>query len=61
MVEKVKQECIDLINKSNDYELIDLIWRLLLKSVDRELSPEVTEEREVLRKWQKRVNQSKKN
>lgn len=59
MVEKVKQECIELINESNDFELIDLIWRLLLKSVDKELSPEVTAESEDLKKWQKRVNRKK--
>ena len=63
MEQRVKQECIELIETCTDFELVDLIWRLLLKSADREMSPENTTERKGLRKWQKQKqsNQQKKN
>lgn len=63
MEQRVKQECIELIETCTDFDLVDLIWRLLLQSADRETTPETTTEREGLKKWQrqKRNNRQKKN
>lgn len=43
MVEKLKEKTIELIEETQDVSLVDLIYRLLLKSIDRELTPEKLE------------------
>lgn len=43
MVDKLKDKVIELINDTTDYLLVDLIYRMLLKSIDRELTPEKLE------------------
>lgn len=61
MVEKVKQDICSLVNDSNDYELLDLIWRLLCKSIDRECSPYelMTDEERGVWEWLKGKARSK--
>lgn len=61
MVEKVKSECIELIEQSTNYDVIDAVWRLLLQSLDRELTPESYISKEGLREWRKQKARNRQN
>ena len=62
MVEKVKESICELVNSSTNYDTLDLVWKILLQDVDRELSPSdcMTESEGKTWRKQKRRNSKKK-
>ena len=61
MVEKVKAECIEIIQNMEDYRELNAIWRQLLQTVDRELSPETYMTRGDLNKWKRQMEKNGQN
>lgn len=63
MVDKVKQDICELVNNSTNYDTLDLVWKILLSDIDRELAPSdcMTESEGKTWEKQKRRNSRKKN
>ena len=64
MVDKVKEDICRKIDSCRDYDLLDLVWRLLYKSEDREALPPydvMTDEERGTWEWLKGKTKNKKN